>query len=124
MGGPNADAAARYWAGVRDWSRNTSARCSASARDSSCRVGSSIGALRSTPATSAPSEGWSGVICRCAMARLSCGLTAVGTAAALSQPEPDEVTLALGLGPVAEGRPFVCDPPVVDELHLAGFEVK
>src|SRR5215470_17059914 len=123
MGGPKTEAAARYWTGVSDWSRNTRARCSARARSSSRRVTSRSGRLRSTPDTSAPSVGWSGVIRSSVMARPP-PLAVVGTAAVIAQPEPDEMTLARRLRPVAEARPLVRDLPVVDELHLPRLEVE
>src|SRR5512146_656438 len=51
-------------------------------------------------------------------------LAVVGAAAAIAQPEPDEVSFALGLRPVAEARPLVSDLPVVDELHLPRLEIE
>src|SRR5262249_492171 len=51
-------------------------------------------------------------------------LAVVRAAAVIAQPEPDEVTLARRLRPVAEARPLVRDLPVVDELHLPRLEVE
>src|SRR5262245_14095860 len=123
MGGPKMTAAARYCSGVSDWPRNTRARCSASARLSASRVGSSRGRLRLTPATSAPSVGWSGVIWSSVMAPPP-PLAVVGAAAAIPQPETDEMTLALGLGPITEARTLVGDLAIVEELHLPRLEVE
>src|SRR5690348_9842012 len=51
-------------------------------------------------------------------------LAVVGATAVIAQPEPDEVTLPLGLRPVTEARSFVRDLAIVDELHLARLEVE
>src|SRR5204863_5154752 len=62
IGGPKISAAPRYCSGVRLWSWNTRARCSARARDSFSRVAESTGCDKSIPEISAPIAGVSGVI--------------------------------------------------------------
>src|SRR5437867_3795554 len=70
------------------------------------------------------SERWRARISSAWVAPVNSESAVVRAAAAITQPDPHQVTLALRLGPVAEARPLVRDLPVVDELHLARLEME